>query len=94
MIPTVTAGTGRPVLLMCEAFLWDVDPEMPELCNLQWSTWNDMEPTFPSMLNAVDQNDRWWPLTRPGFFSCPFIMLFSEYLHRFLLIASPFQSTD
>ena len=27
--------TGRPILLMCESFLWNVDPEMRELCNLQ-----------------------------------------------------------
>jgi hypothetical protein len=36
-----------------------------------------MEPTWESMLNAVDQNDRWWPITGPGFFSSPFIMVLS-----------------
>eukprot|EP01052_Picozoa_sp_SAG31_P003897 SAG31_NODE_154_length_22184_cov_25.917142_19_plen_529_part_00 len=74
--------TGRPILMACESFLWDVDPEMKELCNLQWSTWNDMEPSFTGsqgLLDMVDQNDRWWPLTGPGFFSSPFIALFADY---------------
>ena len=62
-------ATGRPMYISTEPFLLVPNPSHATFSN-SWRTTNDINPSWSTIMDRIDTNDKWAPMAGPGGWKC------------------------